>query len=100
MYIHVVDVNKDQIFFLFGVLRPAKHKRRYDHNLQEAHVLKCIDRCSDYIITSRKTQVEVANSTFYEKSELFRKYPKTPVFDHSNNRLFERIPAAPGTSNN
>ena len=26
--IHVVDVNKDQIFFLFDVLRPAKHKRR------------------------------------------------------------------------
>ena len=28
MYIHVVDVNKDWIFFLFGVLRAAKHKRR------------------------------------------------------------------------
>ena len=25
MYIQVEDVNKDQIFFLFGVLRPAKH---------------------------------------------------------------------------
>ena len=24
----------------------------------------------------------------------------TPVFDHSNYRLFERIPAVPGTSNN
>ena len=33
-------------------------------------------------------------------SELFRKYPKTPVFDHSNYRLFERITAVPGTSNN
>ena len=33
-------------------------------------------------------------------SELFRKYPKTPVFDHSNYRLLERIPAVPGTSNN
>ena len=32
-------------------------------------------------------------------SELFRKYPKIPVFDHSNYRLFERIPAVPGTSN-
>ena len=39
MYIHVVDVNKDRIFFLFSVLRPAKHKRRCDHNLQEAHFL-------------------------------------------------------------
>ena len=38
--------------------------------------------------------------TFYERSELFRKYPKTPVFDHSNYRLFERIHAVPGTSNN
>ena len=33
-------------------------------------------------------------------SELFRKYPKTPVFDQLNYRLFERIPAVPGTSNN
>ena len=104
MYIHVLDVNKDRIFFLFGVLRPAKHKRRWDHNLQEAHFLKCFDRCSDYIITSRKTRVECANSaktmTFYERSERFRKYPKTPVFDNSNYRLFERIHAVPGTSNN
>ena len=38
--------------------------------------------------------------TYYERSELFRKYPKTPVFDHSNYRLFERIHAVPGTSNN
>ena len=37
---------------------------------------------------------------FYERSELFGKYPKTPVLDHSNYRLFERIPAVPGTSNN
>ena len=97
-------LHKDRIFFLFGVLRPAKHKRQWDHNLQEAHFLKCFDRCSDYIITSRKTRVEVANSgktmPFYERSELFRKYPKTPVFDHSNYRLFERIPAVPSTSNN
>ena len=33
-------------------------------------------------------------------SKLFRKYPKTPDFDHSNYRLFERIPEVPGTSNN
>ena len=26
--IHVVDVYKDRIFFLFGALRPAKHMRR------------------------------------------------------------------------
>ena len=33
-------------------------------------------------------------------SKLFRKYPKAPDFDHSNYRLFERISAVPGTSNN
>ena len=33
-------------------------------------------------------------------SELFREYPKTPDYDHSNYGLFERIPAVPGTSNN
>ena len=38
--------------------------------------------------------------TFYERSELFRKYPKTPFFDHSNYQLFERIHAVLGTSNN
>ena len=32
--------------------------------------------------------------------ELLRKYPKNPFFDHSNYRLFERIPVVPGTSNN
>ena len=32
-------------------------------------------------------------------SKLFRNYPKTPDFDHSNYRLFEMIPAVPGTSN-
>ena len=59
---------------------------------------------TDVPITSRKTRVEVANSgktmTFYESIELFRKYPKTSDFDHSNYRLFERIPVVPGTSNN
>ena len=49
---------------------------------------------------STDPQVSVKTMTFYERSELFRKYPKTPVFDHSNYRLFERIPAVPGTSNN
>ena len=92
MYIYVVDVNKDWICFLFGVLRPAKHKRRWDHNiLQEAH-------------TSWKTRVEVANAgktmMFHERSKLFRKYPKSPVFDHSNYRLFEKVPGVPVTSNN
>ena len=33
-------------------------------------------------------------------SELFWKYPQTPDFDHWNYRLFERIPAVHGTSNN
>ena len=40
------------------------------------------------------------NMQTIKASELFRKYPKTSDFDHSNYRLFERIPAVPGTSNN
>ena len=32
-------------------------------------------------------------------SLLFRKYSKTPIFGHSNYRLFKRIPAVSGTSN-
>ena len=53
--------------------------------------------------------MENANSdktmTFYERIRAFQKisengYPKTPVFNHSNYRLFEMIPAVPGASNN
>ena len=39
--------------------------------------------------------------TFYENIRAFPKISiETPVFDHLNYRLFERIPAVPGTSNN
>ena len=38
--------------------------------------------------------------TFYESIRAFPKISETPVCDHSNYRLFERIPAVPGTSNN
>ena len=59
---------------------------------------------TDVLITSRKTRAEVAKSgktmTFYESTELLGKYPKTSDFDHSNYRLFKRIPAVPGTLNN
>ena len=65
---------------------------------QGAHSL--INALTDAPITSRKTRVEVANSGKMEASEIFRKYPKTPVFYHSNYQLFVRIPAVPGTSNN
>ena len=50
---------------------------------------------TDVPITSLKTRVESMKA-----SKLFRKYPKTADFDHSNYRLFERIPAVPCTSNN
>ena len=43
---------------------------------------------TDVPITSQKTRVEVANSgktmIYLKASELFRKYQKTPDFDHSN----------------
>ena len=43
--------------------------------------------------------------TFLESIRAFPKTsengnPKTPVFDHSNYRFFERIPVVPGSSNN
>ena len=60
---------------------------------------------TDVPITSRKTRVEVANfgktMTFYESIQAFPKISvKTSDFNHSNYRLFERIPVSPGTSNN
>ena len=52
-------------------------------------------------IRNRYNQVpHLTQDTNGKASELFRKYPKTPVFDHSNYRLFERISVVPGTSNN
>ena len=35
-----------------------------------------------------------------KSSKPFRKYPKSLDFDHSSYRLFERIPAVPGTLKN
>ena len=59
---------------------------------------------TDVPITTRKTRVEVANSgktvMFNESIRAFPKKSENPVFDHSNYRLFERIPAVPSTSNN
>ena len=59
---------------------------------------------TDALITSRKTRFEVANSgktmTFYESVRAFPKISENSVFDHSNYRLFEKILAVPGTSNN
>ena len=97
MLLHVVDVNKDGIVFLFGVFTPAKIR---DDETTTSKKLIFFNALTDV----RKTRVEVAKSgktmTFYERSELFRKYPKTSVFDHSNYRLLKRITAVPGTSNN
>ena len=38
--------------------------------------------------------------TFNESIRAVQKISETPVFDHSNYRLFEKIPAVPGTLNN
>ena len=54
-------------------------------------------------ITSRKKTVEVENSgktmTFYESIHAFAQISETTNVDGSNYRLFESIPAVPGTSN-
>ena len=47
-----------------------------------------------------KLQILAKQRDFMKASELFSKYPKTSVFDHSNYGLFERIPVVPGISNN
>ena len=92
-YMYIVDVNKDvSSAFLFCVLRPAKHKTRWGHSLQGAH----FERCSHYFMENTSWSCKLS----MKASKLFRKYPKTPDFDHSNYWLFERIPAAPGTLNN
>ena len=46
---YIVYVNKNvSSDFLFCLLRPAKHKKRWGHNLQGAH----FDGCSDYFTES------------------------------------------------
>ena len=94
---YIVDVNKDLIFFS-GFLDLQSIK---DYEATTAKELIFFNALTDALITSR-TRVEVANSgkTMMFYAELYRIYPKTPIFDHSNYRLFERIPAVPGTSNN
>ena len=99
MYIHVVDVNKDRIFFLFGVLRPAKHKRRWDHNLKEAHFL--MSWLYYYFTENTSWSCELCqNNDVLWNVRAFPKISKNSRFRPSNQRLFERIPAVPGTSNN
>ena len=85
MHVHVVDVNKDRIFFLFGVLRPAKHKRRLDHNLQEAHFLECFDRCSDYTITKHELKLQTLAKQW--RSMKGKAFPK--ISENSSFRSFE-----------
>ena len=82
-YMYIVDELLIFYSFLFCVLRPAKHKTRYDHNLQAAHFCQCFD--TDICNTSRKNQVENANSgkkmTFYESLRVFTESinPKLPI---------------------
>ena len=93
---YIVDDNKYLIFFsVFLDLQSIR-----DNEATTSKELIFFNALTDVPITSRKTRDEVANSGKMKASELFRKYLKTPIFDHSNYRLFERIPAVPGTSNN
>ena len=98
LYMHIVDVNKDvSSAFLFCVLRPAEHETMRPQPQRSSfwqmfwllhwkHELKL--------------QILAKQLCPMKASELFRNFPETPDFDHSNYRLFERITAVPGTSNN
>ena len=96
---YIVDVNKDVssdcLFF-------SAFKR--DDEATTSKELIFFNALTDVPITSQTTRVEVANSgkimTYFESIRAFLRNPKTPNFHHSNYRLFERIPAVPGTSNN
>ena len=96
---YIVDVNKDVssdcLFF-------SAFKR--DDEATTFKQLIFFNALTDVPITSQTTRVEVANSgkimTYFESIRAFMRNPKTPNFDHSNYRLFERIPGVPGTSNN
>ena len=57
-YMYIVDELLIFYSFLFCVLRPAKHKRQYDHNLQAAHVCQCFDRLI-FAILHGKTQLKM-----------------------------------------
>ena len=98
-YMYIVDVKSSD--FLFCVLRPAKHTRRWGHNLQEAHFLQCFDRCSDYFTENTSWSCKLCqNNDIYESIRAFPKIQENSDFDHLNYWLFQRIPAVPGTSNN
>ena len=73
-YMYIVDELLIFYSFLFCVLRPAKHKRQYDHNLQAAHFCQCFDRLIFAILhgkTQLKMQILAKKMTFYESLQVF-----------------------------
>ena len=100
---YIVDVNKDvSSDFLFCILRLAKHKRQWGHNLHSKELI-FFNALTDVRITSQKNNNWVAKygkkMMLYESIRAFLKISENYDFDHSYNRFFKRIPAVPGTSN-
>ena len=63
----ILHVNKDvSSAFLFRALRPAKHKRRWGHNLQGAHFY----RCSDYF-----TENTIWSCKLWQNNDVLLKHP-------------------------
>ena len=94
MYMYDVILSSD---FLFFILRPAKHRGWWGHNLQGAHFLSMLWQMFRLRHWKLELKLQTLAMTFYECIRACQKYPKTPDFTYSNYRLFERIPAVPGT---
>ena len=93
---YIADCNKDLIFFSAFL-----DLQRWGHNPKE---LIFFNALTDALITSRKSQVEVANSgktmTLYESIQAFQKISENSRFQSFELPIIERIPVVPGTSNN
>ena len=99
-YMYIVDVNKDLIFFsafldLQRIRDDEATTPRSSFSLMLWQMLRLLHRKQEL-----KLQTLAKQRRSSKALEFFRKYPKTPIFDHSNYRLFERIPAVTGTLNN
>ena len=100
-YMYIADCNKDLIFFsafldLKSIRDDEATTQRSSFSLMLWQMLWLFHGKHELKLPTLAKHPG-KTMTFYES---IRAFPKTPVFDHSNYRFFERIPAVPGTSNN
>ena len=61
---------RTDFLLIFCILRPAKHKRRWGHNLQGAQFLLCFGRCSDYFTENMSWSCKL-----WQNNDVLRKHP-------------------------